>query len=553
MTLRRLFRLAPAPRRRLVLAVVLGALTILFGAGLMATAGYLISRAAERPAILSLTVAIVAVRFFGLGRPVLRYCDRLVSHDVALRALGRSRVHAYERLEPLAPAQLECYRRGDLLSRVVSDVDALQNLYVRGAGPSAIALLAGTVCVAVATAVLPESGAVLAAGLLLAAVLVPGATVLASRWSSRQQARLRGELSAELVELVAGAPELVVYGADEDRLRQVGEAEARLAQAGRRAAFADGIGDAVRWSVTGLTVGAVLAVAVTAHADGRLDRVLIAMLTLLALASFECIQPLGAAARELVETVAAGGRVLDVIDREPSIVDPAAPRSVPAAAGKIVFEGVRVRYAAEERLALDGFSMLLEPGRRVALVGPSGAGKTTVANLLLRFVDPEAGRVTLGGASLSTYRLDDIRTLIAVAGQDGHLFSATIRDNITLGRTATDAELERVVHDARLANWVTSLPDGLDTLVGEQGTQISGGQRQRIVIARALLGDPRVLVLDEPTAHLDAATAESLVRDVFAAAGERTVLLITHRTEGLELVDEVVELHPDRAMQSTGP
>jgi ABC-type multidrug transport system fused ATPase/permease subunit len=209
-----------------------------------------------------------------------------------------------------------------------------------------------------------------------------------------------------------------------------------------------------------------------------------------------------------------------------------------------------VRYAGEKRLALDGFSMLLEPGRRVALVGPSGAGKTTVANLLLRFVDPEAGRVTLAGASLSTYRMDDIRSVIAVAGQDGHLFSATIRDNITLGRDATDAELERVVHDARLADWVTSLPDGLDTLVGEEGTQISGGQRQRIVIARALLGDPRVLVLDEPTAHLDAATAESLVRDVFAAAGDRTVLLITHRTEGLELVDEVVELHPDRAMQS---
>jgi thiol reductant ABC exporter CydC subunit len=550
-TLGRLFRLAPAPARRLALAVALGALTILFGAGLMATAGYLISRAAERPAILSLTVAIVGVRFFGLGRPVLRYCERLVSHDVALRALGRFRVHAYERLEPLAPTQLEGYRRGDLLSRVVSDVDALQNLYVRGAAPPAIALLAGTVCVAVATAVLPESGAVLAAGLLLAATLVPVATVLASRWSGRQQARLRGELTSELVELVAGAPELVVYGAENERLRQVSDAEARLARAGRTAAFADGVGDALRWSLTGMTVAAVLAVAVAAHADGRLDRVLIALLALLTLASFECIQPLGPAARELVETVAAGRRVLDVIDREPAIVDPEAPRPLPVTGGTIAFEGVRVRYAGEERLALDGFSMLLEPGRRVALVGPSGAGKTTVANLLLRFVDPEAGRVTLAGTSLSTYRLDDIRALIAVAGQDGHLFSATIRDNITLGRDATEAELERALRDARLTDWVASLPDGLDTLVGEEGTQISGGQRQRIVIARALLGNPRVLVLDEPTAHLDAATAAALVRDVFAAAGERTVLLITHRTEGLELVDEIVELHPDRAMHGT--
>jgi ABC-type multidrug transport system fused ATPase/permease subunit len=243
--------------------------------------------------------------------------------------------------------------------------------------------------------------------------------------------------------------------------------------------------------------------------------------------------------------------VLDVIDREPAIVDPEDPRPLPATGAPIAFEGVRVRYAGEEQLALDGFSMLLEPGRRVALVGPSGAGKTTVANLLLRFVDPEAGRVTLAGAPLSTYRLDDVRALIAVAGQDAHLFSATIRGNITLGRDVTQAEVERAVRDARLADWVDSLPDGLDTLVGEEGAQISGGQRQRIVIARALLGNPRVLVLDEPTAHLDAATAEALVRDVFAAAGERTVLLVTHRTEGLELVDEVFELHPDRAMQGT--
>jgi thiol reductant ABC exporter CydC subunit len=546
-TLRRLLLLASPGRGRVALAVGLGALTVLFGVGLMATAGYLISRAAERPAILSLTVAIVGVRFFGLARPVARYCERLASHDAAFRALRRFRMHAYERLEPLAPAQLGGYRRGDLLSRLVSDVDALQNLHLRGVGPAAVALVAGTVSVAVAAAVLPEAAIVLAAGLVAAAILVPAVTVAASRWSGRHEPGLRGELSAELVEILRGAPELVAYGADGERLQRVADVEARLGHVGRKGAFADGVGDALRLAITGATVAAVLMVAGGAHADGRLDRVLVALLALLALASFECVQPLGAAARELVVTLGAGRRVLEVTDLQPTIVDPSLPRPLPSSSVTIAFEGVRVRYADTGPFALDALDMLVEPGRRVALIGPSGAGKTTVTNLLLRFVDPADGRLTLSGVPLSAYRVDDVRSLIAVAGQDAHLFSATIRDNITLGRQATDADVQRALREARLAEWIATLPDGLDTLVGEEGMQLSGGQRQRIVVARALLGRASILVLDEPTAHLDVVTAEELIRDIFAAAGDRSVLLITHRTEGLDLVDDVVRICPAAA------
>jgi ABC-type multidrug transport system fused ATPase/permease subunit len=323
------------------------------------------------------------------------------------------------------------------------------------------------------------------------------------------------------------------------RLRAIDDTLERIA---RKASFADGVGDGLRNAVTGATVAGVLAVAVSAHADGRLDRVLIALLALLALASFEAVQPLGQAARELVETVAAGRRVLDLTDRDPAVVDPEDPRPAPSFTAAVAFEEVRARYANSDAAALDGFSMQLEPGRRVALVGASGAGKTTVTNLLLRFLDPEEGRVTLAGADLREYRMEDVRSVIAVAGQDAHLFSATIGDNITLGRAATAADVESVVRDARLEDWVASLPDGLDTLVGEAGAQVSGGQRQRIVVARALLGRAPILVLDEPTAHLDGPTAQELIRDVFAAAGKRSVLLITHRPEGLELVDEVVRM-----------
>ena len=549
--LRRLLLLAGVPRKRVALAVLLGALTILCGVGLMATAGYLISRAAERPAILSLTVAIVVVRVFGLARPVARYLERLSSHDLAFRALGRARHRVYERIEPLAPAQLRGDRQGDLLSRLVADVDSLQNLHLRGLGPPLVAVAASAVSVAVAAAILPAAGLVLAIGLVAAGLAVPAVGGLAARRGGREAAA-RGELTAELIETLAGSAELAAYGRQDDRLHRLYSADRGLVRLARRAALADGAADGLRLVLTGATVAGVLAVAVSAHASGGLDRVLIALLALLALASFEAIQPLGEAARELGETVAAGRRLLELIDREPAVTNPEEPLPLPAAPFTLALEGVRARYAPGEPPALDGFTLRLDPGRRIALVGPSGAGKTTVTNLLLRFLDPERGRVTLAGSDLRAYRQEDVRSAIAVAGQDAHLFSTTIRDNVRLARPgASDQEVEQALDAARIGDWVRSLPEGLDTLVGEEGRELSGGQRQRIALARALLADAPVLVLDEPTAHLDEPTAERLLEDILSASGERSVLLITHRPEGLDLVDEVVVLEGGKTRGET--
>ena len=549
--LRRLLLLAGVPRKRVALAVLLGALTILCGVGLMATAGYLISRAAERPAILSLTVAIVVVRVFGLARPVARYLERLSSHDLAFRALGRARHRVYERIEPLAPAQLRGDRQGDLLSRLVADVDSLQNLHLRGLGPPLVAVAASAVSVAVAAAILPAAGLVLAIGLVAAGLAVPAVGGLAARRGGREAAA-RGELTAELIETLAGSAELAAYGRQDDRLHRLYSADRGLVRLARRAALADGAADGLRLVLTGATVAGVLAVAVSAHASGGLDRVLIALLALLALASFEAIQPLGEAARELGETVAAGRRLLELIDREPAVTNPEEPLPLPAAPFTLALEGVRARYAPGEPPALDGFTLRLDPGRRIALVGPSGAGKTTVTNLLLRFLDPERGRVTLAGSDLRAYRQEDVRSAIAVAGQDAHLFSTTIRDNVRLARPgASDQEVEQALDAARIGDWVRSLPEGLDTLVGEEGRELSGGQRQRIALARALLADAPVLVLDEPTAHLDEPTAERLLEDILSTSGERSVLLITHRPEGLDLVDEVVVLEGGKTRGET--
>ena len=541
-TLRRIGALAAPPPGQTALAVALGVVAVACGVGLMTSAGYLISRAAEQPPILSLTVTIVVVRFFGLARPVARYLERLSSHDAALRTLGRIRARFFERIEPLAPSGLQSYRSGDLLARMVGDVEALQSLYVRGFGPPVVALTVGAASVVAVALVSPAAAGVLAVGLVAAGVLVPAVAWATGRAARRRQLPARGELTSELVDALRGAPELVAYGREDEVAERLRAADAELVRLGRRDALAGGLADALSVLVTGLTVAGVLAVAVAEHDAGTLDRVLVATLALLALSAFDAVQPLGPAVRELTSSAAAGKRVLELTDAEASIADPAAPMPPPTRPAPVALEGVTARYGSD-RPVLRRFDLQLDPGARVALVGPSGSGKTTVTSLLLRFLDPESGRVTIAGRDIREFRQEDVRATFALAGQDAHLFDSTIRANLLLARPeATEAELWVALGRARIDAWVATLPDGLDTLVGEEGAELSGGQRQRLVLARALLADAPVLLLDEPTAHLDHETAEELVRDVFETAGRTTVLLVTHRPEGLDLVDEVVRL-----------
>ncbi len=545
--LRSIVALARPHRLRLLLGAAAGALAIGASIGLMATSGYLISRAALRPPILALSVAIVGVRFFGISRGVLRYLDRLLSHDAVLRVMATLRARLFARLEPLAPAQLGDARTGDLLSRFVGDVEQLQELFLRVLNPVVVALAAAFLAALTATLVLPAAGLAVALCLLVAGVALPVGAGLAGRSATRREAGARATLATETVEALSAAPELVAFGAGPRAIARVVAADRELAAHRRRSALVGALAEGGMVAAAGLSAAAVLAVAIAATGRGALSGVLVAMLALLMLASFEAVRPLPAAAEQFAASSAAAARVVELTGREPDVRDPENPLPPPSG-GRVELRGVRARYGAGPWV-LDGLDLTVEPGEAVALVGPSGAGKTTLAHLLVRFRDPDGGAVLLDGHDLRRYAQEDVRRAIVLAGQDAHLFPTSIRQNLLIGRPeATDDELAQVVDAARLGPWVASLPDGLDTEVGEDGHRVSGGERQRLALARALLVRPRLLVLDEPDAHLDDETAAALLPDLLTAARAAGVgvLLITHRDHGVAGCDRVVRLEISR-------
>jgi ATP-binding cassette subfamily C protein CydC len=529
-------------RRQAALSIVLGCATVAAGMGLLATSGYLISRAALEPPILTLTVAIVGVRFFAILRAVVRYAERLVSHDLAFRHLADLRVRFYRRLAPLAPAGLRHYRSADLLSRFVADVDSLQHLFLRALAPPLVAVGAIVVAVGVAAAILPVAAVVLALALLLAASAVPAIGWLVIRRSGRRQAPVRAELTQELVELLRGAPELAVYGGTEDQRRHVLDADARLTRIARRDALASGLTGGLGMALAASSAAAVLAVAIPAVAGGDLDGVNLAVLAFLALSSFEAVAPLPAAAQQRA-SAAGVARRLDEIATAPAPVSSLGPPRPVGPSPVLAIEAGRFRYDADGPWVLDGVELELAPGRRIALVGPSGSGKSTIARVLVGFCELDEGRVTLDDHDLREYGDDDIRRTIGLHAEDAHLFATTIRDNVRLGRPdADDAEVLDALGRAGARDWIMTLPDGLDTRVGEDGALVSGGQRQRIALARALLVSFPLLILDEPTAHLDEQTAAAFIDDLLAATEDVGLLLITHRLHGLDRFDEVISL-----------
>ena len=546
----RLLAVARPLRGRLLLAVAAGAAATGCGVGLLAVSGFLLSRASQHPAIIAISVAVVAVRALSIGRGVSRYLERLASHDVAFRVLAKVRVAIWRRLEALAPGGLALFRSGDLLARLISDVDATQDLFIRGITPLLAAVLVGGGAVTACLLILAPAAAVLAAGLLAAGIVVPLAGAAVARNAARAGAPARGRLTATVTDLLDGAAELHAFGAQDAALARAGAADAELTRLARRTAAASGLGTGLMSAVSGLTLWAVLLLGVAATGSGALTRVPLAVLTLTALAAFEAVTALPAAAVQLDQARVSAGRITAVTDTPDPVRDPRHPRPLPPGPFTITLHDATVRYQPDGPPALDRVSLDLPPGRRVALVGANGAGKSTVAAVLMRFCELSGGAALLNGHDLASYAADDVRTLIGGCPQDPHLFDATIRDNLRLARPgATDEDLEAAAARARLLAWIRSLPQGWDTPVGTHGAAVSGGERQRLALARAFLADPALLILDEPTAHLDPDSRQVLTADLLHATEGRAVLFITHEPDGLDQVDQIVVLEHGRVAE----
>lgn len=562
--------LAPlAPERaRVALSVLLLSLTIGASVALMGTSAWLISTAALHPSIAALQVAVVGVRFFGISRGVFRYLERLVSHDVTFRILSRLRVATYRALVPLVPGRLVLAHSGDLLTRLVADVDTLEHALVRVVGPACAALV---VCAAVAfmLAVFDASIAFTVVALLVAAgALVPWIAWRAGREAGRTLVTRRGDLAGALVDGVHGAADLVAFGRAASHARSVGVLGAGLRDAQVRSAQASALGSAlVALCADGAAVAA-LALAVPLVRAGEMNGVNVAVVVLLSLAAFEAVAALPGAAQGLAATRAAAVRVFGLQDegrvvsadfvgsgfsRRADAVDALAPLSDSRDSQlatrdhrrlSLAVRDLTFTYPGAREPVLRGLTFDLHPAGVVALFGPSGSGKSTIAHLIVRFWDPPPGTILAGDEDVAAMDPDVWRTRVALMSQNAHLFAGTLRENVLLAAPdASPESLMACITAAGLDEVVARLPQGLDTWVGEQGALLSGGERQRVALARAMLKAVPLLVLDEPTASVDAPTERRIAEAIDLLSRDRAVLLITHRTAGLERAREILVLH----------
>jgi ATP-binding cassette subfamily C protein CydC len=509
---------------------------------LMTAAPYLISKATLVTGFAALAVAVTVVRAFAIARAALRYSERYVVHLAALRVLTEIRVWLYRAIEPLAPGGLRVYRSGDLLARTVADVDTLDAFFVRGLVPSAAAVLAVAFSCAILAALDPAMAVVLFSFLAVGGVALPLAARGLARPPSERSIAARAELHAGLASDLSGLADLTAFG-QEGRLGRDLAGSSRAMDRERRTLSRIRGACAGAGSILAGAAGlAVLALAIPGVRNGGIEGVFLASVPLVALAAYEAVQPLGDAFREVELSRAAAARTFEIVDAQAPVPEPDEPPALPAHPG-LELRHVRFRYDERSPDVLDDVSLTLGPGDHLGLTGPSGAGKTTIVGLLLRFWDAVSGELLLDGMDVRRFRADDVRALIGVVPQQVYLFNGSLRDNLLVADGDADDEMILgACARAGLQAFLRSLPRGLDTLVGDDGLKLSGGERQRVAIARAVLKDAPVLILDEATANLDAATEAEVVERIDVFARDKTLLVISHRPVALELADQVMTL-----------
>ncbi|MCO5386331.1 MAG: thiol reductant ABC exporter subunit CydC [Desulfosporosinus sp.] len=535
--------------RRILLALILSALTITSHIGLMATSAYLLARAALHPPVLDLMVTIVGVRFFGLSRAVFRYLERYVSHDVTFRVLSRIRVKFYQGLEPLAPALLLNFRSADLLRRIVTDVETQQNLFLKVLSPPIVAVLVLCGYGFFLARYDMRFTVILAASFLMAGLVIPWLIKSLSKRAGHHLVTLRAELNSQVADSLLGITELAAYGQVQSHLEKIRNTNQKLTNHQRRVAWLSAFSLAITGMLANLSMWMILVLGIILVEKGKLSGVNLGMLALGTLSSFEALFPLALVPHHLEQNRAAADRLLELIEAEPAIKDHEAVFAKPQEMS-LTFHEVSFKYGEREPWALKQLSLQIAEKGKVAIVGASGAGKTSIVNLLLRFWEYNEGRIELGGHSLQQYTQEEVRDFVGVVTQRTHIFNATIRENLLLAKPgASEEELILASQRAKLHDFVRSLPKGYDSLVGEGGFKLSGGQRQRLAIARVLLKNASILILDEAMEGLDPITERDVLEEVYKLMDGRTTLVITHHISGLERMDEILVLDQGQVVE----
>ncbi|OBH46183.1 thiol reductant ABC exporter subunit CydC [Mycobacterium mantenii] len=538
---------------RVLAAIALGVLSLGSALALAGVSAWLITRAWQMPPVLDLSVAAVAVRLFAISRAVLHYCERLATHDTALRAAGTARVQIYRRLARGPAAAAVRLHSGELVARVGADVDELANVLVRALVPIGVAVVLALAATAVVAAISPAAAVVLAICLLIAGFVAPR---LAGRAAATQEDLARqhhSERDTSAMLALEHAPELRVAGLLPDVIAESQRRQRVWGDALDVAARPAAIAEAMPTAAIGVSVlGAVVSGIELAHAVAPTT---LAVLMLLPLSAFEAMTPLPAAAVQLTRSRIAARRLLELTPPEPE----RAPTNTPAPAGTgRLSADVRCGHddaAPSARIAVD-----LPPGARLAITGASGSGKTTLLMTLAGLLPPLDGRVTLDGSAPHEFDEGDLRRAIGFFAEDAHIFATTVRDNLLVARgDCSDDELTAALDAVGLGAWLAGLPDGLSTVLTGGAQALSAGQRRRLLLARAVISPARIVLLDEPTEHLDVSDAEAVLRDLLAPdsrllSPERTVVVATHHLpEGIDVREVKIEENRRPAARSEVP
>lgn len=540
--LKRLLPLLEVNRWHFIGAIVLGVAGLSASIALGGTAAWLIARASQHPPVLFLQVATVGVRFFGISKAVLRYVQRLASHRVAMDGIAALRENVYRKLSTSDTTHLHHLKRGELLARTGADVDAFGDLLVKSVLPAWVALCTGVLTVGVLAFLSPAVALLLAGCLLLSGVGAPVLTIRSARLAQLAEDQAREELAATTVSLLDHADELSVSGQRSQLRAHLQSVEEKLAQAKDRAARPAALAAVADALAMGIAVGGAIIISTGEHQLGLVSAVIVAVLVLTPLSSFEGTAELAPAAVQLVRSARAAKRLEALLDAPPRDRDEDVP--TPTASVQIQARNLAASWP-DGPLVLNGIDLDIEPGKAIGIVGPSGVGKSTLAYTLAGLIPSRAGQLTLNGVDYCECSHSQLSHAVSFTPEDAHIFATSVAQNLRCARAGlTDQEAVRLLERAGLGSWVEHLPDGVGTVLGPGATSVSGGERRRLLLARALATPAPIMIVDEPSEHLDPETADRLMRELLSGYRERGVIVITHRITPLDLADEVIVLGP---------